>query len=158
MGAEIMPLYFDGHKINRSSSSGYPTIFVNGKNVLLHRYVWEKHNGEIPSGFEIHHKNKNRLDWNIENLELLSVKEHHRNHATENNLGKCNKGVLKRHSSGFCEGAKSVVLIKNDKRMVFESVALAAKFLNVKRVSNISRVLTGKRKTVKGWNCYYGTT
>lgn len=37
MAAEKETCRYDGHKINFSSSSEYPTIFVNGKNVLLHR-------------------------------------------------------------------------------------------------------------------------
>ena len=151
------PLYYDGHRINFSSSSGYPTIFVDGKNVLLHRYVWEKFNGKIPKGFQVHHKDKNRSNWQIENLELVNNSEHHKFHATENGLGKCNKGVLKKHSSGFCEGAKAVILSRGKETVEFDSVTQAAKFLGVKKVSDVSRVLTGKRKTIKGWGCRYRT-
>lgn len=40
-------------------------------------YLWKKYNNkEIPKGYIIHHKNKNKLDDRIENLELLSRKEH----------------------------------------------------------------------------------
>ena len=41
---------YDGHTVNFLSNTGYPTIFVNGKNVLLHRYIWVKYNGSIPDG------------------------------------------------------------------------------------------------------------
>ena len=148
-------IYYDGYLINFSSSSKYPTIFVNGKNVLLHRYMWEKYNGEIPKGYQIHHKDKNRLNYDIDNLELVKTEIHHRNHAIENGLGKSNKGKLKTYSSGFCKGATPIYLQKDNEKLFFESVTQAAKFLNVKKVGDISRVLTGKRKTVKGWNCYY---
>lgn len=146
---------FDGYLINFSSSNGYPTIFVNGKNVLLHRYVWEKHFDKIPDGYEIHHKDKNRLNYAVENLELKEIKEHHRKHAFENGLGKSNKGKLKLHDSGFCKGATPVILTKGDCKMKFESVTAAARFLNVKKVGDVSRVLTGKRKTIHGYKCEY---
>ena len=76
--------YYDGHLINFSSSNGYPSIFVDGKNVLLHRYVWEKFNGKIPKGFQVHHKDKNKRNWSIENLELVEISQHLRKHAVEN--------------------------------------------------------------------------
>lgn len=146
---------FDGYLINYSSSNGYPTIFVDGKNVLLHRYVWIKHFGAIPEGYQIHHKDKNKLNFGIENLELVKIGEHQRLHALENQLGKSNKGKLKIHASGFCKGATPVILQKDDQKIFFESVRQAADFLNVKKVDDISRVLTKKRKTIKGWSCAY---
>jgi len=147
--------YYDGHLINFSSNTGYPTIFVDGKNVLLHRYVWEKHYGKIPKGYQIHHKNKDRLDYSLENLELISNKEHHKHHAIENGLGKGNKGKPKLHQSGFCPSRRSVILWNDCESHKFDSVSDAARFVGVKKVSDISRVLSGQRKTVKGWCCCY---
>ena len=149
--------YYDGYLINFSSSNGYPTIWNGKKNVLLHRYIWEKYYGKIPDGFEIHHKDRNRTNYDINNLELISVHEHHKKHAMDNNLGLCNKGKLKIHSSGFCDGAKKVLLIKNEVQLQFESVTACAKYLNVKNISDISRVLTGKRKSIHGWRCVYAS-
>jgi hypothetical protein len=146
---------YDGYTINFSSGNGYPTIFVNGKNVLLHRYIWEKERGEIPDGYEIHHKDKNRSNYSVDNLELINIKDHHRKHAIENGLGKSNKGKLKRHDSGFCKGATPVVLIKGDCELKFESVTAAARFLNIGNIGDVSRVLTGKRKTIHGYKCEY---
>ena len=148
-------IYYDGHLVNFSSSTGYPTIWNGEKNILLHRYVWEKYNGKIPEGYEIHHKDKNRKNYDVNNLVLVSAKDHHQHHALENGLGKSNKGRVKNYASGFCKGATPVMLIKDDKVLEFESVALAAKFLGVKKVGDVSRVLTGKRKTIHGWRCYY---
>lgn len=147
--------YYDGYLINFSSSNGYPTIFINGKNVLLHRYVWEKQFGKIPYGLEIHHIDKNRFNYSIENLKLVEKKAHHRKHAIENGLGKSNKGKLKLHDSGFCKGAVPVVLKKDGLILNFKSVTEAAKFLGLKQVSDLSRVLTGKRKSVRGFTCEY---
>lgn len=44
--------------------------------VPLHREVWEYYKGSIPDGFEIHHKDFNRLNNDISNLECLSKKDH----------------------------------------------------------------------------------
>ena len=142
--------HYDGYLINFSSSNGYPSIFVNGKNVLLHRYVWEKHFGKIPKGYEVHHKNKDRLDYSVGNLELIKTEEHHRKHAIENGLGKSNKGKPKKHVSGFCAKIHPVTAIKGNEKIQFESMSAAVKKLNVSN-GEIWRILHGKRKTAKGW-------
>lgn len=46
-------------------------------------YIWEKHFGEIPKGYLIHHKDRNALNDNIENLELMSRAEHLAEHRKE---------------------------------------------------------------------------
>ena len=50
---------------------------------LLHRLVWEDFYGcEVPKGFVIHHKNGNKLDNCILNLQLMRDKEHRSFHNT----------------------------------------------------------------------------
>jgi len=49
---------------------------TDGDRGLMHRYVWEYHNGKIPAGHDIHHINGNRTDNRIENLELYTKSEH----------------------------------------------------------------------------------
>lgn len=49
------------------------------------RYVWEKHKGPIPPGYDVHHKDENKLNDIIENLELLTRSEHTTAHAKKNN-------------------------------------------------------------------------
>ena len=58
--------FYDGHKVYMNGD--YPAIFLNGKNAHVHRLEWIKHQGEIPEGFVVHHKDENKLNWNIENL------------------------------------------------------------------------------------------
>jgi hypothetical protein len=62
-------------------SKGYPCILVGKKEVRLHVFVWERVNGEKPKGFDIHHKNGNKKDFKLENLEALSSSDHKRVHA-----------------------------------------------------------------------------
>lgn len=45
-------------------------------NGLLHRVVWEDHFGSIPEGYHIHHKDANRRNNHIENLQCLEGRLH----------------------------------------------------------------------------------
>ena len=51
------------------------------KRISLHREVWEKQNGKIQKGFHIHHKDHNKDNNNISNLELIEEKEHLSKHT-----------------------------------------------------------------------------
>lgn len=60
---------------------GYATIWLGGKNKKVHILVWEYYNGKKPDGYDIHHKDHNKANYNIENLELLSKSDHFKTHA-----------------------------------------------------------------------------
>jgi|SRR6185369_15841220 len=47
---------------------------------FLHRDVWKYYNGDIPEGFEVHHKDHNPLNNDISNLECISEDEHQKHH------------------------------------------------------------------------------
>lgn len=61
------------HKLN---SDGYFRKRIEGKLCMYHVYVWEKHNGPVPSDFEVHHVCGNRACCNPDHLEVLPSKEH----------------------------------------------------------------------------------
>lgn len=46
----------------------------------LHQEIWRDANGPIPDGYEIHHKDHNPLNNALENLELISIADHHAHH------------------------------------------------------------------------------
>lgn len=50
----------------------------------LHRAVWEYYNGEIPKGYQIHHKDGNIDNNDISNLECVSAREHLSYHSKKN--------------------------------------------------------------------------
>jgi hypothetical protein len=60
----------------RELKSKYIGIKVNGKKIDEHRYVWMQANGPIPKGMVIHHKNEDTHDNRLENLEMMTLKEH----------------------------------------------------------------------------------
>ena len=45
--------------------------YFQRKGKRLHRTVWEFHNGTIPKGYHVHHKDGNRSNNAIENLTLM---------------------------------------------------------------------------------------
>ena len=55
------------------------------------RFIWIKHNGEIPKGYLIHHINQNPLDDRIENLSLATRKGHFEIHK----IGEIGRNALK---------------------------------------------------------------
>ena len=72
---------FDHKTFYRREDNGYYYSKTYG---FMHRYVWKTYNGEIPEGFHIHHKDGDRSNNDISNLELLSASEHSKLHAKDN--------------------------------------------------------------------------
>ena len=124
-------LTYNGNKDYMNGN--YPAICLYGSNHHVHRLEWQKYNGEIPNGFVVHHKNENKLDWNIENLELISRSEHLSKH----------RNVVKRHGS-------KVIARKDDVEILFDNIAKAAKCCGTYDAC-VHRILNGKQKRANGW-------
>lgn len=63
------------------SKQGYPSVWIGGKSVYLHVYVWEQENGSKPKGYDIHHIDEDKKNFNLKNLKLVTQSEHQRIHA-----------------------------------------------------------------------------
>lgn len=64
------------------NSHGYIHIQAskNYRGKLLHRLIYEDRRGKIPEGYYIHHKDGNKLNNSIVNLEALNPYEHKQRH------------------------------------------------------------------------------
>lgn len=64
--------------------NGYVEVKINNKNVMVHKLVafafCENRYKNTDIKAETHHKNKNRADNRAENLVILSIAEHHKEH------------------------------------------------------------------------------
>src|SRR4029079_2379285 len=61
---------------------GYRRITTKSRRQRFeHVLVWEAQIGPVPCGYEVHHKNGNKLDNRIENLCLVTRLEHKRIHS-----------------------------------------------------------------------------
>ena len=47
-----------------------------GDGRYIHRVIWESKHGPIPKGMVIHHKNHNKRDNRLRNLEMVPKSEH----------------------------------------------------------------------------------
>lgn len=61
-------------------SSGYGCIYVNGvrRQILAHRFAYERANGPIPKGLHIDHLCRNKSCVNAAHLEAVTRQENHR--------------------------------------------------------------------------------
>ena len=78
---------YDGKRFYEDSK-GYwlgQEIGVDGKphRIRLHTYVWEKHNGPVPEGYDIHHIDHDKSNNDIENLVAIPESEHRKLHMDE---------------------------------------------------------------------------
>lgn len=71
---------YEGRKVFYDAK-GYACVWTGGKSRKVHVLVWEAANGPKPPGHEIHHRDENKSNWQLDNLQLLTHIEHQRLHA-----------------------------------------------------------------------------
>ena len=77
--------------LTSSAPGGYGTITPKGyrrvwcveqkRARMEHVVVWERAHGAVPPGYDVHHRNTDKLDNRLDNLELLSKLAHKREHS-----------------------------------------------------------------------------
>ena len=60
--------------------SRYTKVKINGRTLLAHRHAWEQAHGPIPAGYVVHHRDEDRFNNDLANLELLTHQEHSAHH------------------------------------------------------------------------------
>jgi hypothetical protein len=74
-GNEPHNIKYDGYE-RIDSKDGYIYVRIaKAKFVLKHRKIWENYNGPIPAGHIIIFKDGNKLNCNIENLQMITKRE-----------------------------------------------------------------------------------
>ncbi len=78
---------FNGITFRKNVKGYYVSDHNKGVELRMHRVVWEHYNGPIPEGYIVHHKDRNKGNNEISNLEMMTVYDHaeeHRKDAVEN--------------------------------------------------------------------------
>lgn len=120
-------MIIDGLKFTINKDGYYECTTID--RLMLHNYIWEKSNGKIPIGYEIHHIDGCKINNNLNNLNLLTPSQHTKLHSIERNGSGMNKKVL-------CVETGEV----------FESIVQVAK-KHKQHASNVSRYyIDGYRK------------
>ena len=75
--------YFDGKKFTRDEHTGYYLSSSGKPRKRMHVYVWEYYNSKVPKGYEIHHRDGNKANNDISNLQLVDAKDHRKIHSIQ---------------------------------------------------------------------------
>lgn len=130
-GVDKIKTVFGIAKIN---NKGYYQITTNEKGNVgktLHRLIFKKFYGYIPKGYVIHHKDGNKLNNCINNLQLLNKSEHDSYHMKGDNNPMYNMKGDKNHNF------KSIIKIykRKSKTCVQEFIYVARFRTNKGRMS-----------------------
>lgn len=83
MSLKFVDLFCEGSKEFGiwHDKKGYALIHLNGKDIKLHIHIWEKENGKKSDGYDIHHKDLDKGNYELSNLILLTKSDHSKIHA-----------------------------------------------------------------------------
>jgi HNH endonuclease len=74
------PLYEGRYGKGSIDKFGYRILWKNNRLIPEHRWLWEQANGPIPEGLILHHRDGNKVNNDLSNLELMSRGKHTRHH------------------------------------------------------------------------------
>ncbi len=120
----------------------------NKKIMLAHRFIYECFNDIITNDFEIDHIDRNKLNNNLSNLQLLSIIDHHKK-TSENNPNTGKKIGIKL--------SKSIIAINlnTEVETPYNSLTEASLAIPGATATKICMVLKGKRKSHQGYTFRY---
>jgi hypothetical protein len=124
----------DNYKVNKN---GYIRVYIYKKTFALHRLVALTFLGNPENIEQVNHKDGNKLNNSVQNLEWCTNKEN-QIHKFQNSLGN-------NHTRKIGQYDLNNIFIKK-----YESIISASKEINIS-TSSIRGVLTNKRKTSAGF-------
>lgn len=127
---------------------------------LVHRLVYEHFNGSIPNGYVIHHKDGNKLNNRIENLQLMSSKEHRVEHlhdtigkytfTHENTAGVNNPFYGKKHTEESKERNRQAHLGKEPaNKILINEEQFANNYLSGMTINDLTKIYPMKYGAVR---------
>lgn len=75
--------YFDGKKFTRDEHTGYYLCSTGKPRKRMHIYVWEYYNSKVPKGYEVHHRDGNKANNDLSNLQLIESQKHRELHGRQ---------------------------------------------------------------------------
>ncbi len=118
---------------------GYPCIRLLNTSKTIHRLVWVAYNGNIPDELEINHKDGNKLNSNLYNLEVVTRSENIK-HAFR--IGLMNNQGVNHPRASIAESVAIHIKIRLSKK---ESI------ISIAKLYGISRHIVGDIKRNKTW-------
>lgn len=143
-GDSLMPLYSKKEIYGKRSSNLYERVKTNDNQTweYTHRLVAKETQGGIPKGYHVHHIDKNSLNNEPNNLQILTQLEHHKIHLHEDN----NRGL--QHTYNGTE--KHINAVKNAwKSGRYESVKQRLIEYNKTEMNRESTAILNRREDVK---------
>jgi predicted transcriptional regulator len=132
----------------RNAGKGYSVVSIDGKNEYVHRLVAEKYLKKVEGKSEINHKDGNKKNNDITNLEWCTSHEN-KQHAQDTGLNKARfsskQKLAAAKNGGFCrkltmKQAEKIRRIKLSKKL---SMAALGKIFHISP-SAVERIVNGK--------------
>ena len=105
------------------------------KNMFVHRLVWSAFKGAIPKNLQINHKDENKQNNNLSNLELVTPKEN-------TNFGTRNQRIAESLK-------KEITLFNENESLYFKSLKEASNQLCINYSTLANLLFTARKKGVK---------
>lgn len=122
-------------------AGGYEVLRRRGKLVPVHRLLMEQHLGKpIPEGYVVHHKDGNKRNNRIENLELMTHEEHTAHHASAR--GKRRAGWRPHNAMG-----KAMIYAIRERYSVLRNYSAVARELGISNMTVRKHVLENREDT-----------
>lgn len=96
--------------------NNYPAVCINRQWFYVHILVCEFINGRVRKGYIVHHKDKNKLNATLENLEIMTNRKHLKQHGEER------KGIDFRSAEGRANSINSAREVRTRKDVTVERV------------------------------------